>query len=47
MKVSKFSERVTKIEGKKKQISIAQVKEALKVTNDLLAGGLYKLIRAL
>lgn len=45
MKISKFSELVAKSEGKKKQINIAQIKEILKVVNDLLDGELYKLIR--
>ena len=45
MKITKFAVSVTKLEGKKKQVNIAQVKEILKVTNKLLTGKLYKLIR--
>lgn len=45
MQVSKFSELVAKSEGKKQQVNIAQIKEILKVANDLLGGELYKLIR--
>ena len=36
---------VTLQEGQKKQISIAQTKEILKIVNKLLGGKLYKLIR--
>jgi hypothetical protein len=46
MKVTTFSEMVVKAEGKKKSISIAQVKEVLKETNKLLDGKLYFLIRS-
>ena len=45
MNVQRFSEIVTKKEGKKISISIAQVKEVLKIVNRLLGGKLYKLIR--
>mgnify|MGYP001465233325 CR=1 FL=1 len=45
MKITTFSEKVAMLEGKKKQISIAQIKEVLKVTNIILDGALYKLIR--
>ena len=40
-----FAVKVTKLESKKKQVNIAQIKEVLKVTNKLLGGKLYKLIR--
>jgi hypothetical protein len=46
MKVSDFAVLVAQNEGKKKQMSIAQIKEVLKVVNDLLDGELYKIIRA-
>ena len=36
---------ITRTEGLRKSISIAQVKEILKITNTLVAGELYKLIR--
>lgn len=47
MKVSDFSVLVAKIEGKKKQVSIAQIKEILKIINDLLGGDVYKSIKLL
>ena len=47
MKITKFSEKVAKIEGKRKQVNIAQIKEILYVVNALLAGELYKAIRKL
>jgi len=42
--VHKFAVKVCKLEGKKKQVNIAQVKEVLKVVNQLLDGELYKII---
>ena len=42
--VHKFACKVCKLEGKKNQVNVAQVKEVLKVTNQLLKGELYKLI---
>ena len=45
MKVSDFSVLVAKKEGKKKQVSIAQIKEILKICNVLLNGEFYNLIR--
>ena len=45
MNINDFAVKVTKLEGGKKSISIAQVKEVLKIVNGLLKGGLYKLIR--
>ena len=47
MKITRFSEEVAVREGKKKQISIAQIKEVLKIVNVLLDGELYKVIRSL
>lgn len=47
MKVTDFAVLVTKLEGKKKEVNIAQIKEVLKATNWLLYGYLYKLIRNL
>jgi hypothetical protein len=45
MKITKFSEEVAEREGKKKQISIAQIKEVLRIVNVLLDGELYKIVR--
>lgn len=47
MTINKFAEAVCKLEGKKKQISIAQVKEILSVVNELTGGALYQIVRAL
>jgi hypothetical protein len=47
MKVTDFARDISKIEGKKKELSIAQIKEVLKVANDLSGGALYKVIRRL
>ncbi len=46
MTISDFARKVSQIEGKKKEVSIAQILEILKIVNILLLGGLYKLIRA-
>jgi len=45
MKITDFAKKVAKLEGKKKEISIAQISEVLKVINTLFAGEFYKLIR--
>jgi hypothetical protein len=45
MKINDFSALVAEKEGGKKQVNIAQIKEVLKVVNDLLGGALYKLIK--
>ena len=45
MKISDFSELVALHEGMKKQISIAQIKEVLKIVNKLTNGVLYTIIR--
>lgn len=47
MKITDFAVEVSKIEGKKKQVNIAQIKEILKVINELMGGLLYKEIRKL
>ena len=47
MNVTEFSERVTQGEGKLKSLSIAQVKEVLRVVNELLEGRFYAIIREL
>ena len=45
MKVTEFALKVTEQEGLKKGISIAQIAEILKVTNNLLDGQLYSMIK--
>lgn len=45
MKISDFAVEVSMLEGKKKNLSIAQIKEVLKVTDKLLNGELYRIIR--
>jgi hypothetical protein len=45
MKVTEFAEVVADLEGKKKQISIAQIKEVLKIINTVTDGMLYMFIR--
>ena len=47
MTISNFARLITKGEGLKKQVNIAQICEILKVANKLLMGKLYKLIREL
>ena len=45
MNINKFAVLVSKLEKKKKQVDIAQIKEILRVTNKLLDGLLYAGIR--
>jgi len=45
MKVTEFALKVTEQEGLKKGVSIAQISEILKVTNSLLDGQLYSMIK--
>lgn len=45
MNINKFAEKITKHEGLKKQVNIAQVKEILRVINILTAGFFYKYIK--
>ena len=45
MNINKFAEAVAKLEGGKKSISIAQIKEVLSIINRLLGGILYAVIR--
>jgi len=45
MTVNQFAKRVTLLEGKKKSLSIAQVKEVLSIVNDMTWGILYLIIR--
>lgn len=45
MTINEFAKKVTLKEGGKKSISIAQVKEVLKIVNDLTGGALYAIIK--
>lgn len=47
VKIRQFAEQVCSIEGKKKQVNIAQVLEILKAVNQMLDGKLYAIIRAI
>jgi hypothetical protein len=47
MKISDFALKVTKREAKKRQVSIAQILEILRIINRLLKGKLYTHIRQL
>lgn len=47
MKVTDFAIRVAELEGKKKSLSIAQIKEVLRIANELTAGEIYYSIRQL
>ena len=45
MTINEFAKKVTLKEGGKTSISIAQVKEVLKIVNDLTGGALYAIIK--
>lgn len=45
MTINDFATLVTKTEGKKKQITVAQVSEVLRIINDLTGGLLYLIIK--
>lgn len=47
MTINEVAVKVTKEEGKRVSISIAQVRECLKILNALTGGELYKLLRRL
>jgi len=47
MKITDFSVEVAEAEGLKTQVNIAQIKEILRVINQLTYGALYKLIRSI
>ena len=47
MKITDFTRKVTLLEGKKREVSIAQVAEILKIVNDLTCGEFYKMVRRL
>ena len=46
MTINDFAKLITKKEGKLKQVNIAQIKEILKVINELTGGRLYSIIRS-
>jgi hypothetical protein len=45
MNINEFCNKIANIEGKKKQVDIAQISEIIKITDDLLDGKLYELIK--
>jgi hypothetical protein len=45
MKVTDFAKEVTQLEGLKVSLSIAQIMEVLRCSNQALGGELYKLIK--
>lgn len=47
MSINTFATLVTKHEGLKKQVNIAQVKEVLRIVNLITVGALYKIIKGL
>lgn len=47
MKINDFAVRVAKEEGGKQNLSIAQIKEVLRITNVLTFGRLYSWIRGM
>lgn len=47
MNINELATRVAKIEGKKKEMSIAQIKEVLKCINKISEGMFYKWVRSL
>jgi len=47
MRVSDFRRLIARSEGQKEEMNIAQISEVLRVVNDLLGGGVYRLIRQL
>ena len=47
MKITDFSIEVAQKEGGKKQVSLAQIKEIIKIINDKVDGDLYRKIRSM
>ena len=45
MKITDFAVEVAILETGKKEVNIAQIKEILRITNDLTEGSLYEIIR--
>lgn len=44
MKINDFNKMICNAEGKKKQVSIAQVSEIIKIANELTKNKLYQII---
>ena len=47
MDLNAFAKRISKLEGKKKQVDIAQIKEILKIINRITNGILYSLVKTI
>ena len=47
MNLNTFAQAVTRKEGKKVSISIAQVKEVLKIVNGFTGGALYAIVKVM
>lgn len=47
MRISDYNVKVAKLEGKKRQVSIAQIAEINKINNKLTKGEFYKVVRKL
>jgi len=47
MNINKFAQKVARLEGGKKEVNIAQIKEILSIIDKLTDGLLYKIIRLL
>jgi len=45
MDANKFAKKIAKLEGGRRQMDIAQIKEVLKWVNHLTYGALYNIIR--
>lgn len=45
MRITDFAKDVAKLEGKKRQVSIAQIMEILRIINQLTDGVLYRTIK--
>lgn len=45
MNINKFAVHVAELEGKKKSVNIAQIKEILNIINKLTGGVLYAVIK--
>lgn len=47
MNINYFASKVTRLEGRKKSLTVAQVKEVLRIVNEMVGGALYLLIKGL
>ena len=45
LNINEFASEVTRYEGKRKSINVAQVKEVLSIANRMLDGDLYRMIK--